>query len=553
MRNSMQEKNVSDWSIRLARYVPQSSQETEDQREILSAIKEDGDAVLTRVREQGHITCSGFVMDPTMNAVLMVYHRIYDSFAWTGGHADGSNDFLAVSIREVKEETGVKKPFPLAGEILSLDILPVKPHQKHRKPVPAHAHYNITYGIIVSPKETLSIKPDENTDVRWIPVTEIAAHCKESHMLPVYEKLIVRMRELRQKQDACIQRIAVPLLKWYPDHARDLPWRRTKEPYHVWLSEIMLQQTRVEAVKGYYERFLTAFPDVFSLANATQDQVNKYWEGLGYYSRAANLRKAAIEIVTNHNGKFPRTWEEIRALPGIGDYTAGAIYSICFSGKTPAVDGNVLRVAARVTDCFCEIDRPAMKVAITQALTVQYHANPTQCDTLTQALMELGATVCLPNGTPHCESCPLESFCMAHQNRDEMRLPQRVEKKKRRMESYTVFLLCCDGAYAVRKRTAKGLLHGLWEFPNIPGICDESAAIAQARAWQCQPTDLTQTVEKQHIFTHVEWKLFGVYLTCAHRSPDFVWKTKEEIATEISLPTAFRQFHLHGEISSDES
>ena len=255
--------------------------------------------------------------------------------------------FLQSVSEKSKKETGVKKPFPLAGEILSLDILQLN---RIRNTANLSRHMRITTSPMVSllaPKETLSIKPDENTDVRWIPVTEIAAHCKESHMLPVYEKLIVRMRELRQKQDACIQRIAVPLLKWYPDHARDLPWRRTKEPYHVWLSEIMLQQTRVEAVKGYYERFLTAFPDVFSLANATQDQVNKYWEGLGYYSRAANLRKAAIEIVTNHNGKFPRTWEEIRALPGIGDYTAGAIYSICFSGETPAVDGNVLRVAGK--------------------------------------------------------------------------------------------------------------------------------------------------------------------------------------------------------------
>lgn len=542
MRNVMQELNIPDWKERISAYLPQNEQERKDQAIILTAAQKLDTQILYRTCTEGHITCSGFVMNPAMDAILMVHHHIYNSFAWTGGHADGSTDFLATAVREVKEETGVQKPFPLIGAILSLDILPVPSHQKNGKPVPAHIHYNVTYGLIASPKEVLQIKADENSAVRWIAVKELKTYCKEPHMLPIYKKLIARMHSWRERQKQCIQNVAEPLLTWYPSHARDLPWRRTKDPYHIWLSEVMLQQTRVEAVKGYYHRFLEQFPDIHALANATQDQVNKCWEGLGYYSRAANLRKAAKIIVMQYDGNFPETWDEIRKLPGIGDYTAGAISSICFSRPTPAVDGNVLRVVARMTDCFCEIDRPLMKTAVTQALATQYRQHPDHCDMLTQALIELGATVCLPNGQPLCTECPLTTICLAQQNHDEMRLPQRTEKKRRRIERYTVFILSCDGTYAVRKRTAKGLLHGLWEFPNVPEICTEEEAIAQARAWQCRPLDLTQTIERRHIFTHVEWELYGVYLTCGQQSPEFLWKTKEEIATEISLPTAFRQF-----------
>ena len=205
-------------------------------------------------------------------------------------------------------------------------------------------------------------------------------------------------------------------------------------------------------------------------------------------------------------------------------------------------DGNVLRVAARIQDSFCEIDRPEQKAAVTRSLEQVYRNIPGQCGTMTQALMELGATVCLPNGQPRCEVCPLAELCLGKQYGDTMRLPQRTEKKPRRKEQYTVFVLCCDGKYAVRKRTAKGLLHGLWEYPNVSGICTTEEAIAQVSRWQCKPLDLTQTAERKHIFTHVEWELYGIYLTCGRQDEQFVWKTAAEIAAEISLPTAFRQF-----------
>ncbi len=543
MRNTMQETDVKDWLKRLSAYQPQTPQEASDQKQILTAVNADGTLLLSRSRTAGHITCSGFIMNPALDAVLMVYHNIYDSFAWTGGHADGSNDFLAEAVREAKEETGITKPYPLSGEILSLDILPVKAHHKHGAKIPAHQHYNVTYGIIASQKEKLTIQPAENKAVKWIPVEQLKEVCREPHMLPIYEKIIARMRNCAQQQQNVMRSLAEPLLLWYPTHARTLPWRRDKEPYHIWVSEIMLQQTRVEAVIGYYERFLQKFPHVQALAAASQDEVNKCWEGLGYYSRAANLRKAAQTIVSQYNGVFPKTWEEVRRLPGIGDYTAGAICSICYELPTPAVDGNVLRVAARVTDHFCEIDRPERKAEITQQLSEIY--KPGSAGMLTQALMELGATVCLPNGQPLCEECPLRILCMGRKDGNVLRLPQRTAKKPRRREEFTVFILSCDGKYAVRKRETKGLLHGLWEFPNISGSCTTEEAIAQVSRWNCQPKDLIRTAQKKHIFTHVEWELYGVYLHCAYPDEQFVWKTASEIAAEISLPTAFRQFELY--------
>ncbi len=492
---------MTHWQNKILAYRPQSAEEAQSLSQIQTAIQSDGAAVLNRSRTAGHITCSGFVMTPELDAVLMVYHRIYRSFSWTGGHADGCDDLLGVALREVREETGVQKAFPLTGAILSVDVLPVPPHQKHGKPVKAHMHYNITYGIIANRKEKLIIKPDENSAVAWIPIDELSSRISEPHMLPIYNKLIKRMQQCVQTQEQCLSQIAQPLLAWYPTHARDLPWRHTKEFYPVWLSEIMLQQTRVEAVKGYYTRFLTQFPNVQSLATADPEAVNKCWEGLGYYSRARNLQAAAKTIITKYGTNFPTTWAEVRSLPGVGDYTAGAICSICYGLPTPAVDGNVLRVMMRLTDCFCEIDRPPLKKAITAGLSRVYRENPTHCDTLTQALMELGATVCLPNGTPQCSACPLQKICMAYQQEDMQLLPKRKEKKKHRFEQYTVFLLACDDAYAVQKRPETGLLAGLWEFPNITGILTPEEAIQQVIEWNCQPIDVVQTMEKQHIFT----------------------------------------------------
>lgn len=523
-------------------YIPQDAAERAAQIAILQAAAADGEDVLLRERTQGHITCSGFVMNPTLDKVLMVYHNIYDSYAWTGGHADGSPAFLETAIREVQEETGIKAPFALMGALLSLDCLPVKAHVRRGVPVAAHMHYNLTYGLIAEEKERLHHKPDENSDVAWIPVSDIAAACREPHMLPIYEKLIQRMRVWKQWQAEAVAQMAMPLLAWYPTHARDLPWRRNCTPYRVWLSEIMLQQTRVETVKEYFTRFLTQFPDVYALAEAPQEAVNKCWEGLGYYSRAANLRRAAQAIVQTYHGEFPRTYEAVRALPGIGDYTAGAICSICYGLPTPAADGNVFRVLARVMDCYCAIDRPLWKRIVMPLLTALYQAHTSDCATLTQALIEVGATVCLPGGNPKCGECPLSLCCLGRLVGDAQQLPKRTPKKPRRTETMTVLLLQCGEKIAVRQRTEPGLLHGLWEFPHIPGECTVQQVQQQVESWGCVPETVHQTGERRHVFTHVEWTMHGMHCQCGAMSTHFVWKTMREIVKELSLPTAFRQF-----------
>ena len=330
------------------------------------------------------------------------------------------------------------------------------------------------------------------------------------------------------------------LLPWYEQNKRDLPWRRDREPYHVWLSEIMLQQTRVEAVKGYYARFLAALPTMEALANADPEQLNKLWEGLGYYSRVRNLQKAAKQIMERHNGVFPTAHAAIRELAGIGDYTAGAIGSICFGLPTPAVDGNVLRVCARLTEDHTPIDKPQTKKALTEQLAKIYPVG--QCGDFTQALMELGATVCVPNGAPHCECCPLQSICLAHRDGMEAELPVKGEKKPRRQEAMTVFILDCEGRCALRKRPETGLLAGLWEFPHVSGTMEVEDALKQLENWGIRPEDVQKSSDKVHIFTHIQWNMRGWYIRCGNRPDGFVWAKEEELDTVYALPTAFRQF-----------
>ena len=330
------------------------------------------------------------------------------------------------------------------------------------------------------------------------------------------------------------------LLPWYEQNKRDLPWRHDREPYHVWLSEIMLQQTRVEAVKGYYARFLAVLPTIEALADADPEQLNKLWEGLGYYSRVRNLQKAAKQIMELHSGIFPRDYAGIRALSGIGDYTAGAIGSICFGLPTPAVDGNVLRVCSRLTADSAPIDRPQTKKQLTDQLSKVYPAG--LCGDFTQALMELGATVCAPNGTPHCAICPLSAICLAHRDGLETELPIKSAKKPRRQEQMTVFLLDCNGKAAVNKRPDTGLLAGLWEFPHIPGDLDAEQALTQLEIWGITPEEVLRSTEKVHIFTHVQWNMKGWYIRCSNAPDCFTWASEAELDTVYALPTAFRQF-----------
>jgi len=328
------------------------------------------------------------------------------------------------------------------------------------------------------------------------------------------------------------------LLPWYAENKRDLPWREDRDPYHIWVSEIMLQQTRVEAVKGYYARFLNVLPTMESLANADDEVLHKLWEGLGYYTRVRNLKKAAQTIVETY-GAFPSDYKAIRELSGIGDYTAGAICSIAFDMPTPAVDGNVLRVISRLTDDATPIDNIAYRKQVQAELAKIY---PKEAGTFTQAIMELGATVCGPNRKPDCENCPCRGFCLGAKRGTAESLPVKKPKARRRVEECTVFILNCDGRYAIEKRPSTGLLSNLWQFPNVPGKLDVDAAIEAVEKMGLKPKEFYLQVERKHIFTHREWDMFGMYLSVAETDEVRNWLTLDEIRASAALPTAFRQF-----------
>ena len=336
-----------------------------------------------------------------------------------------------------------------------------------------------------------------------------------------------------------LEQLPGALLPWFDHAKRDLPWRQDKVPYHVWLSEIMLQQTRVEAVKSYYIRFLTALPTIADLAGGDEELLHKLWEGLGYYSRVRNLKKAAQVIVDVYSGDFPKTYDEIRALPGIGPYTAGAIASICYDLPTPAVDGNVLRVISRICNENTPIDSSAYKKDVERRLRGIY---PQRAGDFTQALMELGATVCGPNRAPQCGECPCRDFCQAYREGTAAQLPVKTPKKAKKQEEKTVFILSCGDSYALKKRPDTGLLAGLWEFPNIPGKLDMDAGMETVKAWGLRPRQPLRQVERQHIFTHIRWQMQGLYLEVAEKTGDFQWFTGDEIRRQAALPTAFRQF-----------
>ena len=336
-----------------------------------------------------------------------------------------------------------------------------------------------------------------------------------------------------------MDKLPTALLEWYQQNKRQLPWRIDKEPYHVWLSEIMLQQTRVEAVKGYYSRFLSVLPTIEALAACDDDVLHKLWEGLGYYSRVRNLKKAAQVIVERHGGIFPKEYREVLALPGIGEYTAGAICSICYDMPVCAVDGNVLRVYSRLTDDATPIDLPAYKKQVREELEKIY---PPQAGDFTQALMELGATVCGPNKKPDCAVCPCKGFCLAASRGTAENLPVKQPKKVRRREEKTVFILSCEGRYALVKRKSRGLLAGLWQFPDVPGKLDINGAVKAVEEMGLQPVQIYRQVEKKHIFTHIEWDMCGVYLEVSEPMGSFSWRTAEQIKGEAALPTAYRQF-----------
>ena len=330
-----------------------------------------------------------------------------------------------------------------------------------------------------------------------------------------------------------LSRLPPPLLAWYRKNARDLPWRNTQDPYRIWVSEIMLQQTRVAAVLGYYARFLEAFPTVEALAAAPEEQLMKLWEGLGYYSRARNLQRAA-KLVTDRGG-FPDTYQGLLTLPGVGEYTAAAIASAAFARREAAVDGNVLRVVTRLTDCRDDVTLPQTKQNIRSQVRAVFPEAEADARIFNQALMELGATVCVPNGPPKCLLCPVREWCLGRARGTAESLPVKPAKKSRRVEEKTVFLLLREGRVALRKRPEAGLLAGLWEFPNVEGTLDEAAAAQAVRSWGLEPKDWKNRLTARHIFTHVEWHMTCYTLEAAGEA-DFTWVDDFK---QHAVPSAF--------------
>ncbi len=321
------------------------------------------------------------------------------------------------------------------------------------------------------------------------------------------------------------------LLQWYDRHKRTLPWRGAGDAYAVLVSEIMLQQTRAAAVIPYYSRFMAELPTVDTLAACDEERLLKLWEGLGYYSRARNLKKCAQAVVNEHGGAFPRTAAELVQLPGVGPYTAGAIASIAFGERAPAVDGNVLRVMARLLEDDGNVTDQRIRDRWTGYLQSRMGDRPGD---LNQAFMDLGSLVCLPK-SPQCDGCPLSGFCGAFAHGTQGDYPNRGEKRTKRQEELTVFAVRSGDSFLIRRRPPKGLLSGLYELPNRPEHLNREEIGATLTELGVRPLGAWEIVHRQHIFTHVVWHMQVVRLNAERAEvPGFAWYTGAE-----PLPEAF--------------
>ncbi|MDR2043977.1 MAG: A/G-specific adenine glycosylase [Clostridium sp.] len=339
-----------------------------------------------------------------------------------------------------------------------------------------------------------------------------------------------------------------PLLAWYEENRRILPWREEPDPYRVWVSEIMLQQTRVEAVKPYFERFMKRLPDIASLSGVEEEVLLKLWEGLGYYNRARNLRQAAIQVMERHGGRLPADYEQLLRLKGIGSYTAGAIASIAFHRPYPAVDGNVLRVLSRICMDEALISEGKTKAEAEAALLpVMPKERPGDFN---QAMMELGACVCVPNGAPHCGGCPVSFLCKAHRAGKEMEFPKKAGKKQRLVEEKTVLVIRDADKAALRKRPKSGLLAGMYEFPSMSGFrtAEEVARYLGDNGFQA--LRIQPLAEAKHIFSHREWHMTGYLVRVDElegRKPsgeqdNWIFLEPEETKEKYPIPAAFSAY-----------
>lgn len=343
------------------------------------------------------------------------------------------------------------------------------------------------------------------------------------------------------------------LLSWYDKNRRVLPWREDCNPYKIWVSEIMLQQTRVEAVKPYFERFIHTLPNVEALAKADEEILLKLWEGLGYYNRVRNMQKAAKQVMTDFHGKMPEEKEQLLTLSGIGNYTAGAIASIAFGKQEPAVDGNVLRVMTRLTQDKADIGSQKVKSKI-EAL-VKKEIPKERAGDFTQAMIEIGALVCVPNGNPHCEECPFSKRCLAHRNHCELEIPVKAAKKARKLEEKTVLILMDGEKVALHKRANKGLLAGLYEFPMLDGFENKKAVLKYCEEVGLTPLYIKKLSDAKHIFSHVEWRMKGYVVrvdelhlgenqksACKRKEKDWIFVEPKNAEDKYAIPSAFATY-----------
>ena len=339
-----------------------------------------------------------------------------------------------------------------------------------------------------------------------------------------------------------LKKLPGPLLEWYGAHARVLPWREEPTGYRVWISEIMLQQTRVNAVMPYYQRFLRAVPNVQALSEVEEETLLKLWEGLGYYSRAKNLKKAAQQMMQRHGGEVPSDPQALIQLAGIGPYTAGAIASIAYNVPVAAVDGNVLRVVSRI----CCVQRDILQNEVKKGFTarIQEILPQGRAGDFNQALMELGALICLPNGAPECTRCPAQGFCKARALHMEQELPHKAPKKEKKQEEKTVYLIRKGSAIALSKREGQGLLSGLYQLPNTEGHQSVQGAADQMKAWGIRPGSIQELREKKHVFTHIVWKMKGYEIEAEQDdgSQKFCWAEAGDLEEKYPLPNAFSKF-----------
>ncbi|HCX64487.1 MAG TPA: A/G-specific adenine glycosylase [Eubacteriaceae bacterium] len=331
------------------------------------------------------------------------------------------------------------------------------------------------------------------------------------------------------------------LLSWYDQNGRSLPWRTDRSPYGTWISEIMLQQTRVDTVVGYYNRFMKEIPDVESLAKVDEEKLLKLWQGLGYYSRAKNLKKAAQVLMEEYRGLIPSDAVQLVKLPGIGPYTAGAIASMAFQKQEPAIDGNVLRIIARLNAYCNEVDSTEGKKKLSTYAS-KWISEDRPGD-LNQAWMDLGAMICLPNGSPRCSDCPLAFFCKAYEKNLIDQIPRKKKKKKRKIEYKTVLVIRHGDQFALVKQKQKGLLSGLWAFPSLEGHQSKEEAMDWLKEYEMEIVSIDPIESSKHLFSHIEWQMIAFEVEVDGMNERYwAWASKEEIQKKYAVPTAYRKY-----------